>query len=107
MIFPNNKIKESPKKTTHKKKKKKHDVLHSAGCHILNGCFFRFCVYIYIYILFIYLFIFLLKERKCPMGVVDVIFLAIGGDERQMPWLLWRVHLIVIAQTIFSYSTPQ
>jgi hypothetical protein len=44
------------------------------------------------------------------MGVVDVIFLAIGGgpgEEWQLPWLLWRVHLIVIAQTIFSYSTPQ
>lgn len=47
------------------------------------------------------------RERKCPMGVVDVIFLAIGGEEWQLPWLLWRVHLIVIAQTMFSYSTPQ
>jgi hypothetical protein len=29
------------------------------------------------------------------MGGVDVIFLAIGGEERQLPWLLWRVYLIV------------
>ncbi len=36
MIFPNKKTKESPQK--------KHNVLHCAGCHILNGCFFTLCI---------------------------------------------------------------